>query len=240
MRTVEEVKKHLKRNAYRESYGASIFTVPVKTASGSGKEDVTFNKLNDAINGLLVKLWNDEEITQAFVFNENLNSKKPVLLALTGKRLLVSREESKVSDGFILSYTNYYYETEEIELKYVDMNKCRILEQKNESFFGKPKPSVNGNLILDDKNTLVSVNLQILDAIYKAVTKNIKALTAKSAHKTEEKDGYNPNGGSISKNAGNAGSSANSWNVAEIRKLYEDGIITREEMLDLIKSAVYK
>lgn len=226
MRTVEEVKSYLKKKFRGSEYnGMCFFDNSVKTESGKGTDSVTFNKLNDAINGCLIKLWNDEEIVDAKVFKEHGSTETPNLIFLTNKRrLFISKEKLNVSSGVFFTSTNYYNSLTVMELEYVNLNKCRILEIKNESFFGKPKPSVNGNLILDDKTVFNAVNLAVLDGVLKAIIDNIKTYAEKPAEPKPKE----------------SAPSSQSGNVAEIRKMYEDGLITREEMLDLIKSIVSK
>lgn len=226
MRTVEEVKSYLKKKFSGSEYnGMCLFDISIKTESGKDTGSVTFNKLNDAINGCLIKLWNDEEIVDAKVFNELGNTETPNVIFLTNKRrLFISKEKLNVSSGVFFTSTNYYNSLTVMELEYVNLNKCRILEIKNESFFGKPKPSVNGNLILDDKTVFNAVNLAVLDGVFKAIIDNIKTYAEKPAEPKPKE----------------SAPSSQSGNVAEIRKMYEDGLITREEMLDLIKSIVSK
>lgn len=245
MRTDEEVKKFLAKD-YLLTHSGVVCTLHCydKNSGSNFIESVQFNRFDDAINECLIKLWNNEEIVDAIALNENLSLKKPNLIFLTNQcRLFICKEESSTSQGLIFTSTNYHNKIEVIELKKVDLNKCRILEIKNESFFGKPKPSVNGDLIINDERKLTIVKLVLLDKIYEAIENNIKAYAEKPALNAQENNVDTANSSSAAAKCANVGSAAdskNSGNVAEIRKLYEDGIITREEMLDLIKCAVSK
>ena len=214
MRTVEEIKKHL-------------------TAKNRISAEVSIHSFNDAANNCINSLWNDEIINYANLINENEHSgdrKIPYLICLTNKnRLFVCKENAVNTQGFIFTSTSYSYEVKITELEYVDANKCRILEHVNTSFFGKPLPAVYGNLILNDKTVLTRADIKVLKNVYNAVIKSInghKEQCAKKKNNSKADKELTPTPASN--------------NVAEIRKLYEDGIITREEMLDLIKSITSK
>lgn len=223
MRTVKEVRKKLSGQYHISGSGTDCYLHKFK--SGDIIYSVQFHQLDEAINTCLIKLWNDEEIVEAKALNETLYSTTPKLIFLTNKRrLFIVSEGSSTTSGFIFDHTTYGHGMNIIELDKVDPNKCRILEIQNTSFFGKPKPAVNGDLILNDKEVLKMVNLEALNEVYKAILKNIKDYAEKPAEPKPKE----------------SAPSSQSGNVAEIRKMYEDGLITREEMLDLIKSIVSK
>ncbi len=183
-----------------------------------------------AVKCLTTMLWNNENIVDAAVVNANYvenydNETAPILVCFTDKnRMLISRETKKLNHGFIFTTPTYYYSEEAIELKYVAAEKCRILEYVNTTLFGKPKPAVDGDLIVDDKEIIVNAQLKGLKTVYKALMSSIED----SKFKEKKKDG--------GKTLSSPPPASPTGNVAEIRKLYEDGIITKEEMIDLIKS----
>ena len=228
MRTEEELTSYLKKK-----YKADNNTFLLDESQPYDEQlKVCFHGLSEELNACLIKLWNDEEIVDVKIFNEkNPNDNSSVklvsrMICLTNKcRMIICREATGLSDFLIFSFASYSNDTEVIELKRIDHNKCRVLEHKNTSFFGKPKPAIFGDLILDDKPVFDTVNLKVLNGVYRAILNNIKKYAQPPKPKKEEPA-----------SAKEIAPPPPSNNVAEIRKLYEDGIITKEEMLDLIKS----
>ena len=229
MRKLDEIDKYLyeKYDAIGNEPNISYRLKDCKTSI------VHFNKRVEVIEGGLTKLWNDEEIVEVELYtiraDQYTDTAQPGLVFLTNKcRMIICQEDFCVSSGHIFTFTNYYSSIKIVELEYVDINKCRILEIKRESLFGKPKPSLYGQLILDDKSAFSGVlELSVLGKMYDSIMKNIKGFRDS---KTESEETRNESEVVVTNSSQN--------NIAQIRKLYEDNIITKEEMLELIKSAL--
>ena len=215
MKTIAELEKFLSTNYIATSQG---------TYSINGSQQVVvFHAVNHILNTCLAKLDKNEDIVDVKIFNEKAahsSADLPKLVCFTDKCRMI------VSSG------NYYSCNIWVrDLKVIDPNKCRIQGQDNIGFFGNRMPCVYGDLILDGKTCFKTVELTLLKDVYNAVINNINEYKTKPEVKE------------ISEVKELVSSEDKEWvpstpcdNVAEIRKLYEDGIITREEMIDLIKS----
>lgn len=181
-----------------------------------------FYDIDQALNGIFLQLWNNEEIVNVEIFNDvkdmqSLYSPQSVMILLTSSnRMFICRQVTYPAIGYGCVYS---------DLNNIDVNKCRILEVENRTLFGKIKPSTYGQLILNDSRTFQCILLTVLPKLYDAIIKHINEYKVEKAIRVTTVE--DPNAKSSS-------------SISEIRKLYEDGIISKEEMLDLIKSVVNK
>lgn len=207
MRTVAELEKFLFGNYVTTIRGTySINNYGVNYS----QQVVVFHDLTKVLTMSLSQLRKDEDIVDVKIFNEKATHSEvnlPNLVCLTNKcRMIVCAGSVWVSD-----------------LTNIDLNKCRVVGQASTGFFGSPMPAVYGDLILNDKTYFKTVDLTLLKDVFNAIKNNINEYKTKPAKEelTATKELY---------------VSMHTENVAEIRKLYEDGIISREEMIELIKS----
>lgn len=172
--------------------------------------------IDGALNSILVKLWNDEEIIDIDVFYELNNDLSPFMIFLTNRNRMIT-----------CKWDSRDYDVADVrELNNIDVNKCRLLEVENVTLFSrKAKPPVYGQLVLDDRNVFGQIKLEFLRDIYNTIINHINKYKSEKVLKVLPVQETN---------------SKESSNVKEIRRLYEDGIISKEEMLDLIKSIVKK
>ena len=210
MRTIAELEKFLSNNYVSTSRG---------TYSINGSlQVVVFHDVTNILKTCIAKLDSNEDIVDVKIFNEKATHSTadlPKLVCLTNKCRMI------VCGGNCYSCSIWVR-----DLKDINPNKCRIQGQENKSFFGDRMPAVYGDLILNDKTYFKTVDLMLLKDFYNAIIKNINDY--KTNHALTKADDTNDELFMSVPLPSN--------NVAEIRKLYEDGIITREEMIDLIKS----
>ena len=176
----------------------------------------------------LAQLWNNEEVVNAYAYHQT--DSNHIALVTDKARLIICNENLTPYNGMNLfkSY-NKNYNVDCRDLTYIDKNKSRINSIKEGGFFG----NIYYKLIFECDFHPVT---QRLDNFYITVDKKkkkkkifnmiISASTKYGKPQTVKQTPQQP----ITQ------SGAQTSNIVDIRKLYEDGLITKEEMIDLIKS----
>lgn len=176
------------------------------------------HKPDNCINTALTKMWNNENVVMAMIFfSNNVNCS---LLLLTDKnRLIIGNENQTERKGRLFDTTQFDYSSYAYDMTGVDGNKTRCIVRKESGFLG----ATYYDVIFEGQQqrfTLTFTQQAQANKVMQAVLDN-----AKRCEKPE------PTSAPTSAPA-STGNSA----IAEIRKMYEDGIIDKAEMLDLIKS----
>ena len=143
-------------------------------------------------------------------------------LITSQNRLIECVEKAERYIGMnIFKSREYSYSNNVVELKYVDKEKSRVLKHKASGIFGRVYYSIELEGI-----TRFSIYLESesdADTFFRLLCQHLDQYDKK-----KEKEAA----------AAPAAVGTSSAKISEIRKLYEDGLITKEEMLDLIKSIV--
>ena len=176
------------------------------------------NNLQGCIGAGLSTLWANEEIQDVFFYTMD---DFRYLLFVTDKARAVQ---------VTIESSSYSPSARAYDMTGADANKSRCIEKSTEGWFGKTyyyavfevqeKPLT---IVCEDKNTASAILASVLQAARKAAAACAPKPTAPTAPKTPTAP------------APSASSSLASA-IVEIRKMYEDGLIDKAEMLDLIKS----
>lgn len=179
------------------------------------------------LNAGLTQMFLDEEVVEALADDTGRNVN--TLYLLTNKnRLIITLEDVYESKSLFKSdeYKHYGYI---YDLNKTDFSKSSLNIYKENKIFGNSYDQLilrftNDNGIENEVAMMAPLNKgkDLLNQIKKHFDKYSTPLSnKKKVNKNEEKLSQNNL-------------------VNDIRKLYEDGIITREEMLDLLKEAIKK
>ncbi len=170
-----------------------------------------FNNLKGCINAALSALWANEEIIDVFFYK--IDEFRYVLFVTDKGRIVQAVEDPTSSYG--------PYVSRALEMIGADANKSRCIETSTGGWFGKTYYCIvfEGQktpfeIHCEDKNTASAILTSVLQAAKKAAAASAPKPAASAAP------------------AASSMASA----IAEIRKMYEDGLISKEEMLDLIKA----
>lgn len=193
----------------------------IKNSLQSDKQLWNIMQVENCINAGLTKLWNDEDIVKAMVFLKDDTS--PNILLITNKsRMVVCNEGKEQVTGLLFDRTRYSHTASVYDITGVDANKSRCIEVKESGFFGR----TYYNVVFEGAARAITLSCDNKDkafAILSAVTK-YAAKPASAAASSPATPPVSP------------ASAASNSAIAEIRQMYEDGIIDKAEMLDLIKS----
>lgn len=177
------------------------------------------NNLQGCIGAGLSTLWANEEIQDVFFYTMD---DFRYLLFVTDKARAVQ---------VTIESSSYSPSARAYDMTGADANKSRCIEKSTEGWFGKtyyyaifegqekPLPT----FVCEDKNTASAILASVLQAARKAAAACAPKPTAPTAPKT-------PTAPAPSTPSSLASA------IVEIRKMYEDGLIDKAEMLDLIKS----
>lgn len=176
------------------------------------------NNLQGCIGAGLSTLWANEEIQDVFFYTMD-----------DFRYLLFVTDKARAVEVTIES-SSYSPSAKAYDMTGADANKSRCIEKSTGGWFGKTyyyavfegqeKPLT---IVCEDKNTASAILTSVLQAARKAAAACAPKPTAPTAPKTPTAP------------APSASSSLASA-IVEIRKMYEDGLIDKAEMLDLIKS----
>lgn len=199
-----------------------------------------FHNLESEINKIVTYMPNDAEVDDAFCFR-NGTLQFCVLAFSNGDVTLLKETQSSVTHersftfgGFLdstYSETVYGCNRTDIALGKLDDKTTKlVVHEKDVGFFRKKMEYDYAEIILGFvKRDTVTFTVQAPVEVARYVYNYIVNRMNKFADKLTEK----PAAPSEPAKGGASGS-----NIAEIRKMYEDGLISREEMLELIKSGM--
>ena len=185
------------------------------------------HNVEDCINSCLAQLWGGEGVTNAFVCP--VDDSQCYILVLTNKCRIIKTSESKYEvKGFLIDRTNYDYNAVALDVTGIDPNKVRCVEQSSGGWLSKSSYHViiDGigtypiDLNMDDKKKAFAVR----DAIVE-MANNASKTISNAAHSSESNAAIK-----------NGATSDKAASIKEFRDMFEQGIITKEEMLELIKS----
>ena len=159
------------------------------------------------------------------------------LITDSGK-LICAEVSTTVTEKMLWDKTNYYYDSKCFTLASLREEETIIETRKGEGFFSAAKDNVimlfaEGSISLElKKGTGNEIYKAILAAKKKTMPKPPKAKpsTSKTASKSSDK----PSPEKVEK------PSSESDAIKEIRKMYEDGIIEKAEMMELLKAHLSK
>lgn len=188
-----------------------------------------FNRLDDCINTGLAELWNNEEIIKVFVCRPE-KKKSAHMLFITDKGRLIELTESIASQGMFL--THYSHSAQTVNINGADENKSRVIEHTEGNWRASQYYEVifegfamtKFSLFCDDRNKAFEILKAVLEAAKKFTRQPAVAPTPKPIPNQTQPGAKAP------KKVVDASA------IAEIRKMYENGLIEKAEMLDLIKA----
>lgn len=196
----------------------------LESVKKSIQNDRNYYKLHEVdklINCALAQLWGNEDVVKVLI--GCTDDSQSFLLLLTNKNRIIRCYETKRTVKVLFFDTiEYEHSAGAYDMAGVDSNKCRLVERKTDGFFGKTFYDVIFDEVTNNgykiKLTFTFNEQSQAQSAMNAIVSNIKTYgkTTDTATATS------------SSSAGSA--------VAEIRKMYEDGIIDKAEMLDLIKA----
>lgn len=185
----------------------------------------------DYIDSMISQLRGNENVISYLAFPENLID--TLLLITDSGKLLCSAVTTVTTKGAIFDKTEYFYAAGACSLLTLHDSETLIREEKDPGFFGATYDTIT--MFFDDGNLTIKVKKKtgqaeynrILAAKKKLMPKKPKA-TSSAPKEAAEPKAADPRDGAMAKT------------IKEIRSMHEDGLITKEEMLDLIKAALGK
>ena len=190
----------------------------IKKAVQFDKQLYKITQFDTCVNNGLTFLWNDENVVYTFICS--IDDDYSYVLLITDKCRLITCSERKVKvNGSLFDRTNISRSSGVDNLMGVDPNKTRCIERKLGGLFGKTLYDIvfeghaqsSRMITCDDKDKAFAIKDAVL------------TIASKSPSSTQKSGNAHPVTTSTSA-------------ITEIRKMYEDGIIDKEEMLDLIKA----
>ena len=190
----------------------------IKQAVQYEKDYYRFRKIDGCINTALAQLWGNENVVKAMACCVD-DSQCYLLLLTDQNRIIRSYETQRERKGRIFDSTDYEHSAYAYDMTGVDSNRSRCVERKVGGFLG----TTYYDIIFEGQKTplTLTVNQQSkMSEVLNAVLNNAKQY-GKAEGVSQAASAPVPGGNSA---------------IAEIRKMYEDGLIDKAEMLDLIKS----
>ena len=185
----------------------------------------------DYIESMLSLLYGNESVID-YIPCPRILPTSLFLITDSGK-LLCTEVTTTVTEKALWDKTNYYYSPKCFTLASLCEEKNIVETRKEPGIFGSTKDNVI--MFFDEGSIALSLKKGTGNEVYKAVLAAKKKLmpkpekpkaTAKTAAKPSTKKADEP------KN--------NSDAIKEIRKMYEDGIIEKDEMMELLKAHLSK
>ena len=192
--------------------------------------------LEKAINAALAGLYLGEQVVNAFSDELTRAEVHEVYLLTDKNRLAVCRETMLPSEK-IFKLNDYYYDAFWFFLDGLDLSTSSAAIYKEKGLFGTKfgKITLNNGAEICCPEKAVESRLQTLSKHAKKYSETAKKETSKPKTKKTTSKPVDLVKDEMEKSA-----SANESVIKEIRKLYEDGIITKEELMELIKEALRK
>lgn len=198
----------------------------IKNALQFDKQLWKISHVEDTINAGLSQLWADEEVNKALACSVD-DSQSYILLFTNKSRIIQCYEEKSVVSGFLIDRTVYKHPTYTHDLTYLDPTKVRSVQKSGSGWFSKTYFHVEIDGIGAHPITFVMDDGPKAGEVKNAIISMAKPKAAPSATYTAPS--------SATTTATNQGTDKAAA-IAEIRQMYQDGIIDKDEMLDLIKS----
>ena len=209
-----------------------VESVGVKDVAGI-KKFLQFDKqlwkishVEDTINAGLAQLWADEEVNKALACSVDDNQSY-ILLFTNKSRVIQCYENKSVVSGFLIDRTVYDHPTYAHDLTYMDPTKVRSVQKSGSGWFSKTYFHVEIDGIGAHPITFVMDDGPKAGEVKNAIISMAKPKAAPSTPSPAS---------TATANTNTVGSSDKAAAIAEIRQMYQDGIIDKDEMLDLIKS----
>ena len=209
----------------------------IKVLQGSSYELINRNK---CIEEALSAVWANETVVAAYAYgykNTSSSGKWSVALFTDADRMVIGSEVRKQYTGYnIFKTSECSYESRTVELKYVDINKSRVIQRKLSGMFGSKFHVV----VLEGLTTeeIVVDSGTLADGLLQLVREHKEKYDNPPTNRVGQASAGQTSAGQTAASEYSAPSASTGSKISEIRKLYEEGIITREEMLDLLKSAL--
>ena len=197
----------------------------IKRSVQSDSQFYNFREFDNCVNAGLARLWNNEDVTHAVVFSFDGNAAS-ILLITNQNRMIVCNESKEEIKGFLIDRTRYNHSVYVYDMTGVDANKTRCVERSSGGFFSRTYYDVvfegqsnppRLTITCDKKDKAFKIKDLVLSAFSRP------AATASATTVSSPASAAPPTSSAASE-------------IAEIRKMYEDGIIDKAEMLDLIKA----
>lgn len=217
----------------------------VKTALKRYKYLGFIEQLDGCINTGLAQLWGDEQVTEAFASssdtvpsylkrNAELPSYPYVLLVTDKGRYVQTFEFKTVVNGMIFSHAEYRHESDVHDVSWAEPNKTRCVKRTTGWKGSQQYFDVVFDGILPVTVTFGTEENAV--AFRTAVLNAVKKMEEKAAKKKEAEQTAAKKKETAEQKAAPKGGSAET--VKEIRKMYEDGLIDKAEMMELLKAAL--
>lgn len=175
-------------------------------------------KTKECLNAGLAKLYLKENVVDAFNYLSEY-----IYLLTDANRLIICHETEEERKGVnLFGAHDYYHNTEVYDLNSLDKDKTSFNIFKKKSGYCYSE---------------ITLSINQYGYLYRAVIYASEKDGEKILNKIlKHADKYNK---TADKNPKDTGSNENS-NIKEIRAMYEDGIITKEEMMELLKGILRK
>lgn len=183
------------------------------------------------IESMVNTLRGNENVIDYIAYPKNLID---IFLLITDNgKILCSNVTETVTEGFIFDKSNFYYGANAFYLTELHEEETLIKDDEKSGFL---RPSSDYLTLFFDTGTIqLHVKKKFTQELYKDILNQRKKFMPKPApaKKSKAKDSA-PKKESVPKQDGGAEA------IKEIRKMYEDGIITKEEMMELLKAQLAK
>jgi hypothetical protein len=188
-------------------------------------------KPEDYIGSMLGMLRGNENVI-SYIMPEKGDIKVLLLVTDSGK-LLFTNVSTSIRKGMLWDHTDYHYESGYVELLTLHEEETLLREDKKPGFLGETFDSLI--LYFDDKHLCLELPLKQGNDVYKEILSARKKLLPKKVE-TPKKASTSKKKEVKEEKAQDDGASA----IREIRKMYEDELITKEEMMELLKAQLAK
>ena len=188
------------------------------------------------IESMLLTLYGNESVIDYIPCPKILPTS--LFLITDSGKLLCTEVTTTITEKMLWDKTDYYYAAKSFTLSSLCEEKTIIETRKDPGIFGSTKDNVI--MFFDEGSIALSLKKGTGNDVYKAVVAAKKKLISKlekakaTATRSTAKSSEKPKPEKAEK------ASKESDAIKEIRKMYEDGIIEKAEMMELLKAHLSK